>query len=68
MVATADAPRAYDILTEAGYIIEETEPLNLPLLDSIREWFYSLNDISFKKYKGVAIVFLIITTVIISVV
>jgi hypothetical protein len=68
MVATADAPRANDILTEAGYIIEKTEPLNLPLLDSIREWFYSLNDISFKKYKAVAIVFLIITTVIISVV
>jgi hypothetical protein len=68
MVVEDDAQRAYDILKDAGYIIEETEPLNLPLLDSIRKWFYSLSAISFRKYKVIAIVIGIVVLVTSSVV
>jgi hypothetical protein len=49
MVVTADAQRAYDILKEAGYIIDfDTEP-HLPLLDSIRNQFYRVGDIKLNK-------------------
>jgi hypothetical protein len=48
MVATADAQRAYDILKEAGYIIEEVEP-HLPLLDGARNLFLRIGDSKLNK-------------------
>lgn len=44
MVESPDAQRAYDILKEAGYIIEEIKPLKLPLIDIISESFHSVSD------------------------
>lgn len=48
MVATADAQRAYDILKEAGYIVEGTEPY-LPLLDGARNLFYRISNSKLNK-------------------
>jgi hypothetical protein len=50
MVVADDAPRAFDILKEAGYIVDENTEPDLPLLDSIRKLFYTAGDTLLSKH------------------